>query len=336
MADRPQRLGELDLVERYRAFAPPLAIQAAFGVACAAAALGARVFVDVFAPTAGPYSLIYPAILIATLFGRWPAGLIAAALSFIYAWYFVLPPAHSFAFEDPGDGPRTLVNGAVALAVVWLADIFRSAVRRAVAERDREIAARDMLMQEINHRMKNNFAIVASLLNLQSRQETSEEVKAALAVAASRVQSFAAAHESLYSDARDVQSLDIRDYLQTLAPQLSDALIRNDRVKLSVDADSMTMARDKAVALGLVVNEAVTNAAKHAFSDRGGEIAVAFKREGEGWRLTITDNGRGMAADPQRTGLGSRLISAFAQNAGAELNMERLAQGTRVVLSTRA
>ena len=95
------------------------------------------------------------------------------------------------------------------------------------------------------------------------------------------------------------------------------------------------MDRDRAVSIGLLINELVTNAAKHAFTGReNGNVNVMFRRSDTGWRLTVEDNGIGMDAaranaSPQG-GLGTRLVDAFARQANATLNTETSAAGTRV------
>ena len=338
MRRRFERLGELDLVDRLSGALPPLAIQIIFGVACAGLAIGARLLVDIVAMAAGPYALLYPAVLIATLFGRATAGVSAFAVSFLYAWYVVLPEHNSFHFSNPGDLPRTLVNAASALIIVMLADLFRAAVRRAVIEREQEINARDLLLREIDHRTKNNFAIVSSLLDLQRRQETDEAARAALSIAASRVQSFSGAHCSLYNDLADLSAVDMREYLKTLTDHLGEALFLSGRVDLHLKADAMALPRDRAVSIGLVLNEVVTNAAKHAFGEgETGAIDIVFAKTEKGWRLEVADDGRGMNGASGASGgggLGARLIAAFAQKAGATMHVEKPEKGSRVVLES--
>jgi two-component sensor histidine kinase len=273
--------------------------------------------------------------MIATLFARWRAGLITLLLTFFYSWYALLPNENSFVLANPADGPRLIVVAVTTLLTLALADLFRAAVRRAALERQHELENRDLLLREIDHRMKNNFAIVASLLELQKRQEKSEEARNALAAASARVQSFSSAHRSLYSDGADIHSVDMRDYLKTLIEYLAEALFLTGRVNVRFKAESMAMPRDQAVSVGLVLNEVVTNAAKHAFVDNEtGEIVIDFSNTPQGWRLEVSDNGRGIseAPAPGGGGLGSRLITAFAQKAGAEVIVERPIVGARIIV----
>ncbi len=331
------RFGEIDVVEARPRGLPSLVAEILFGLACTGGMIAVRLAIDLVAPTAGPFSLIYPAVLISTLFGRWRAGLATFVTAFLFAWYFVLPDPQSFRFAVASDAPRTVVNACSALVILLFAEMFRGAVRRAAGERDAEIAFRDLLLREIDHRMKNNFMIVGSLLELPRRRQASEEAREALASAAARIHSFTAAHQALYEDGGRLHDVAMGEYLRTLTRNIVDALFLPERIELRLAADDVTLPRDKAVSIGLVLNEAVTNAAKHAFGpDERGAIAVEFRAEGPDWRLTIADDGRGGAPAPGASnGLGSSLIVAFAERAGAQVTTERLEPGTRVVLRGR-
>lgn len=334
MGNDRQRLGEFDIVERWGGKTPPWLVQIIFGVGCTGAAILARVVVDVFAPTAGPFSLIYPATLISALYGRLTAGAVTCVTGFLFAWYFVLPETHSFHFADPNDGPRTLVNGLSVAVILVFAQVFRRAVRRAVRERDQEIANRDLLLRELDHRTKNNFTIVTSLLELQKRRQTSAAARDALAAAAARVHSFAAAHQSLYQSGGHLRDVAMADYLRQLAEDVVDAFFLAGRVQLEMAIDQIDMPRDQAVSIGVVLNEVITNAAKHAFGPEDtGTVRVEFRAEGRAWRLVVSDDGQGAAAPAKaRSGLGSSLIEAFAARAGGKVSVERAGRGTCVTV----
>ncbi len=343
MDDFRVRLSEVDLVDRLALPVPAIVVQSAIGVAFFVGALVTRAAVDVLATSAGPFSLIYPAVMLATLYGRWQAGLITWLISYLHAWYVVLPVRNSFEFADPSDFARTLVNGAASLVILFFAEAFRRAVRRATEERDAEIQTRDMLLGELDHRTKNNFAMVASLLDLQRRATTSEEVSEALTLASIRVQSFAAIHASIYSKGAFSDEIELNDYLGLLGQELSAAFFPDDRIQIEVACDPVKVPRDRAVALGLIVNEAVTNAAKHAFAeDASGKISVKFQSpRGAPWVLTVEDDGQGTnvkkpAVPASKGGLGSRLIAAFAQKAGGTLETVSSGDGTVVRLTGTA
>jgi hypothetical protein len=111
------RIAEFDIVDQLANRFQPASVQAVFGLACTALMVAGRVPVDVIAPTAGPFALIYPVTLIATLFGRWLAGVITATTAFLWAWYFVLPDPWSFHFARVSDVARLIVKAQLALAM---------------------------------------------------------------------------------------------------------------------------------------------------------------------------------------------------------------------------
>lgn len=328
------RLGELDLADRLSARVPRLVTQVVFGLVCTLAMIVTRWVIDQFAPIAGPFSIIYPAILIATLFGRWRAGLVCLVTSFAYAWYYVLPETGSFAFANAEDQARTIVNGVSSSVIVIFAEVFRRAVRRAVAERRAEVEARDLLLREIDHRMKNNFAMVTSLIDIQRRREKDEYVKEVLGRISTRVHNFAAAHNELYAGARTGDTVDMNVYLSNLVRHLENALFSSDRVSMNFRGVTVRLPRDRAVAVGVVVNELVTNAAKHAFPEqRRGSIDVELNGDDDHWVLIVSDDGAGyVVPDGAESGLGSVLIPAFARSARATFRRETPEIGTRIIL----
>lgn len=333
------KVSDFDIANRFAPLAPQWLTQILFGLACTLGGVFARTGVDVVAAAAGPYALAYPTVLIATLFGRWQAGLVAWATSFLYSWYYVLPAPSSFAFAVEGDGARTIVNGLVVLVILVFAEIFRRAVREANAQRDREIEARGLMLREIDHRMRNNFAIVASFLAMQVRGASTPEAKDMLAAASGRLHSFAAAHRSLYKTYSGIEMaslIDMSSYLGEITEHLKQALFDADSVRVRLDVRDSRLPREKAATIGLMVNELVTNAAKHAFDGRdGGEVQIFFDDDGANWRLMVADNGCGTkaSAPTSEDGLGAALIEAFAQKIGGVVRRENGQAGTRVVVT---
>jgi two-component sensor histidine kinase len=323
------RLSDFDLPDRLAPVLPAWATRVLFAFVCLGVAGAARLAIDTVAPGAGPFALVYPAAIAATLFAGWQSGLITLAVALTYAWYFVLPLRGSFVLGGPGDSARlAVVVSAAALSVV-MAGLFRRAVRRTAARNDARIEERDLFLREIDHRVKNSFALVAGLLDMQRRRAADEPTREALGQALSRVQSIAQAHRHLYRDAAVADRADMKVYLGDLAQALSDGLFLSGAIRLTCEAEPALLPRDRAVSVGLVVNELVTNAAKHAFHGRPeGAIAVTFVRRDGGWRLSVADNGIGMPETPRDGALGRRLIDAFAAQAGGTLSHTTGAQGT--------
>ena len=242
-----KRLGELDLVADVSPNIPAFAAQIAFGVLCFAAAFLTRELVDIFTLGARPFSLIFPAVMISTLYGRWPAGLITFSLAFLHAWYFVLPFEQSFAFENSADRARTVVNGTAALVILFFTEVFRSAVWQATWERDEELKTQELLMRELEHRTKNNFAMVSSLLSMQVRKTASDDVKPALSKAAARVQSFAAIHETIYTSDKYASDILLKSYLTPLIEQLGKGLFEDRPVEIELNCPNGIIPRERAL-----------------------------------------------------------------------------------------
>lgn len=311
----------------------------AFGIVCALAMILLRGLVNLWAPTSGAFALVYPTVMIATLYGRWHAGLVSYVISFGWAWWLVLPETHSFRFEVATDPSRVAINAFSAVIVIIFAEAWRRAVREAAVARDLEIARRDMLMAELEHRTKNNFALVASLLSLQKRRLDNPAASAALDQAIGRVSTFASAYENLAAAHGEGVQVSMKDYLSDVVRRIADGVFDNS-VKVEARIEDCPMPRQTAVAIGLFTNEALTNAAKYAFPDRqDGKIALSFACGGSSWQLRIEDNGIGDAGphksenDKKRPGLGAGLMKAFAQQAEAEHDIIIQKTGRTVTLT---
>ncbi|MCO6186506.1 sensor histidine kinase [Rhizobium sp. L1K21] len=333
-----RRLTRLDISRRLNTPAAKAVSQVLFGVACALIMMAVRSLLDYFAPTSGPFALVYPAVLIATLFGHWLGGLSAFTISFVWAWWFVLPTVGSFHFEIPTDPPRVLINASAAFVIIIFAEAFRRAVQENAAARDLEIARRAMLMQELEHRTKNNFAMVAALLEMQKRGLEDEEVIAALNQAIGRVHAFATAYSVIIPhETADNEHfpVNMRQYLHDIVSPLASASF-SENVAVSLDAEKGDLPHRVAVAIGLFVNEALTNCAKYAFPDgRAGKVCIAFSAGQDKWQLTVSDDGVGhdTHAREKRNSIGTSLMKAFAVQAEAEYEVLTAETGHSVRLS---
>jgi len=329
------RLGEFDLADRLAPLVPRWVTQLCVALLCCGGAALVRAALDAFAPGSAPFALVFPAVMLATLFGRWFAGLATATLTIGYAWFYIYPIAGSFSFGNRAGAINVAVVIFATLLTIAIGEIFSRAVRRATRERDREIADRDLFLAEFDHRVKNNFTIVAGLLDMQRRRAADPATAEALGAALTRVESIGRAHRHLYRSGQP-GLVEMRDYLGDLCATLSDALLLRGGVVLECNVAEGALPRDRAVSIGLVINELVTNAAKHAFTGREtGTIAVAFGPGPGGWVLTVSDNGSGIdeKAKPSADGgLGSRLIEAFARQAGGTISVDSDRTGTIATL----
>ncbi|MEO5866648.1 MAG: sensor histidine kinase [Sphingomonas sp.] len=327
------RLGELDLPDRLAPAIPRVVTQLAVALLCAVAAEVLRMVINTVAPGAAMFALVFPAIMVATLFARWLSGALTATMSIGYVYFVFFLPSVSPRAVNPALSLFAIAVGAGL--TVALAETFRRSVNRATRERDREIADRDLFLEEFDHRVKNNFTIVAGLLDMQRRRAGDPATAEALGIAVSRVESIARAHRHLYRNGQP-GLVEMRDYLGDLCAALAEALSLRGGITLDCHVADAAVQRDRAVSIGLIVNELVTNAAKHAFGGReSGIITVTFAARSGGWALSVGDNGTGIAAAKGPSadgGLGSRLIAAFARQAGGTIVTDSDPTGTTVTL----
>lgn len=212
--------------------------------------------------------------------------------------------------------------------------------RAAQTEIERALAEKTVLLNEVHHRVKNNLQVISSLLNLQSRN-AEPGVQAALRDSQSRVRSMALMHQLLF-ERRDFSALELGPYLRRLGSLLRDTYLGGgSKLRLEVDAPDcgFSMELQQAIPCGLLVNELVTNAIKHAFPDgRAGQVCIRLRAgtaPGDGLAvLEVLDDGIGLpeGLEPgQGRGLGLQLLPLLAEQARARLAVRREA-GTCVSL----
>lgn len=323
MVHRARGLVERDLLGKFD-FPSRTAAQVGFGLICGVVGICLRLLIDNIWPGAGPFSLMIPVVLVATFFGHWQAGAVCLVITFTHAWYYVLPISGSFSFARESDGPRALVNFGSGVFVVILAEIFRSSMRRVLVDRD-------MLLRELEHRVKNNFASVASILRLQMRQHAEDPiVRSALQTALGRVDSYAIVNGLLYRDEHYTGIVDMSSYLEELCRSFEKSVSHAKPVSIVRRIEKVSMPRDQAIAVGLLVNEVVTNALKHAFEEGiMGEVVVELSSGDNGSKLIVSDNGRGIIEKPDTNTLGMRIVASLTQQAHAKMDLSSSENGTQ-------
>jgi PAS domain S-box-containing protein len=203
-------------------------------------------------------------------------------------------------------------------------------------EREHAIAGEriGMLLQELTHRVKNSLQIIAAMVSIEARSHKSGEGKAALERVSHRINALGHLYSKL-SQADTIEAVDAAIYLDELCHDLIASVNEegDTSIVLKTDIDNALLPTDRAIPIGLIVNELVTNAVKYAFpSDTKGTVLVTLKRAPGELRLTVADDGQG--ADPRRadSGLGGRLVERFAQQLGGQLKRESNSRGTTVYL----
>jgi two-component sensor histidine kinase len=194
----------------------------------------------------------------------------------------------------------------------------------------------ETLLREVNHRVANSLQLVSALVQMQSNNLTDEGAKLALQDTQRRIAAIGQVHRRLYT-ADDVESVDMRDYLGALVEELAQTWSSQDSPRaLKLVADPIRLPTDRAVSLGVIVNELVSNACKYAYApEASGEIRIELAREGENFFvLAVEDDGCGMQPDaaPHGTGIGTRVVRAMAQSLASAIEYDSAHRGVRATL----
>ncbi len=226
---------------------------------------------------------------------------------------------------------------------------FRDITARRAIEREKGallaqtedlLRQKQVLLEEMRHRVANSLQIIASILLLKARAVSSEETKGHLQDAHQRVMSVAAVQQYLHTtDGGD--EIDVSTYLIKLCAGLASSMV-GDSNPIAIDAlaDGGMIESATAVSLGLIVTELVINAIKYAFpgGKSGARIMVTYEAEGPDWKLTVSDNGVGQAfpiKSATDTGLGTTIIKALAKQLGAGVEYSDTGPGLTIAV-TRA
>jgi len=202
-----------------------------------------------------------------------------------------------------------------------------------IADKIREdlVREKDILLQELHHRVANSLQIIASVLMQNARKVQSDESRIHLVEAHQRVMSVAALQKQLATSGKG--NVELRPYFAALCQSIGASMIRDyDQLTSDVHTDDSVTTADTSVSLGLIVTELVINALKHAFShNRGGKILVDYHSQGPNWMLSVSDNGVGMPSAPRaKAGLGTTIVQALARQLGATVSVADANPGTKV------
>ncbi|WP_319507108.1 CHASE4 domain-containing protein [uncultured Methanolobus sp.] len=190
-----------------------------------------------------------------------------------------------------------------------------------------EMRKKDLLLKEIHHRVKNNLQVISSLLRLQSRKFTDKKTIEAFRKSQNRAKSMAIAHEKLYQS-RDIENIELETYIDTLTKYLLNSYGCNPNdIKIDIKIKNITQGIDTAIPLGLIVNEIVSNALKHAFKDHKGEIQIEmFLKNNDLYMLIIRDNGIGFPEEidfMKTDSLGMQLVVSLVEQIEGNIELIR-------------
>ena len=194
----------------------------------------------------------------------------------------------------------------------------------------------ETLLREVNHRVSNSLQMVSAFVHMQAKSLSNDEAREALQDTERRIQAIAQVHRRLYTS-DDVESIAMDEYLSALLEELEDTWSTSNAPRpIRLEAEALQLHPDKAVSLGVIVNELVSNACKYAYGEGiAGEVRVRFSKvEPAHFHLVVEDDGCGLTegAAPHGSGLGSRLVLAMAKSLASTLDYDPAHSGVRASL----
>jgi two-component sensor histidine kinase len=257
--------------------------------------------------------------------------------------------------DFPGVGRRIMLLNARKVVYETSADMtillaFTDITERRAIEREKEILLasteelvrqKQVLLEEMEHRVANSLQIIASILMIKARGVSSEETRIHLRDAHQRVMSVAAVQSHLHAS-DGIDQIGVGSYLTKLCGSLASSMIGEDQpIAIKVVADEGTLGSAQVVSIGLIITELVINALKYAFpvDKPGSEVLVTYESEGHDWTLVIRDNGIGKSdnVSPGRNGgLGTVIVGALVKQLDAKMNVANVEPGLRISVSRTA
>jgi two-component system, sensor histidine kinase PdtaS len=304
-------------------------------------ALALRLALDPFLE-GSPFLLFVVAIILCAALFDHGSGIFAVLLSAALAKWFLIEPTGTLKVQDTAD----VVGLAFFIGIGLLTAAVLEALHRVAADlieaNERLIASeqeKDLLMQEASHRFKNELAMLTALLRLQERAIEDTTARAAFRSTADRVHVLGRVHERLLR-ANHAAVIDTREFLAALCDDLRSALVGLRPISLKADVESHFLPQERAVPVGLVLNELLTNALKYAFPDgRNGTVRVRFTRDDEGFCLIVSDDGVGKAPESDGIrdggGLGQRLVASMVAQLEGSYELTPNSDGTGSVAQVR-
>ena len=247
--------------------------------------------------------------------------------------------------EFPDLGNRTMrlnarqvfyEGGAGTTILLGIEDI----TERRVLEREKDdlLQQKEVLLEEMQHRIANSLQVISSVILMKARTVKSEEARLHLRDTHERVMSVVAVQKQLHA-AGTIGPINVVPYLSSLCETLAGSMIGNTRpISLKVVGDGGSAPCRRAESLGLIVTELVMNSLKHAFPDEKseGQIIVAYETAGTNWKLSVSDDGIGKQVGvfaQAKSGLGTGIVTALAQQLGAQVETLSGAEGTTVSIT---
>jgi two-component sensor histidine kinase len=277
----------------------------AFATLCVAAATVLRLLVDLIAPNSVAFATYFPAVLVATLVGGVSAGIFTILLSGMVAWWAFIPPRFDW---SPLTTEQIISVGLFVLAaamIVWIAGQYRSVVRRL----DQEESYRQVVVDELGHRVKNKLATIYAILRHELRGHP--DIWASVS---GRLRALSAADDFLVK--ADGKGVELRQILEMeLEPY--------DSSRITLHGEPVLLFSKVPTVLALVFHELATNAAKYgALSTSDGHLTISWRPHGEQIAVEWIETGGPAVTAPSRRSFGSNLIERSLDGFGGSAKIE--------------
>lgn len=296
----------------------------AFAVLAAFLAYAVRAKADGVLPPGFPFLTFFPAVIVTAFVAGLGPGILCGILSGLASWYFFVNPIGSFELNPSS---AFAMGFYVFIVAVDLAIIHAMTVALDRLQAERRLTAalyeqQRTMFQELQHRVANNMAFVASLLTLEKRRASAPDQAQALEAAITRIDTMSRLHRRLYDP--EAANAPIETHLRETITDLID-MAGAERVELVVEAVDVQLELSRLITLSMLLSEVAMNSLKHAFNTRGsGRISVALRRlEDRQLELVVSDDGSGMGPPkPGRGGLGSRIVENLGAQLGGKIRVE--------------
>ena len=213
-------------------------------------------------------------------------------------------------------GPRSLDESGAPIVVINTRDITETV--QIEQRQQASLEEKTVLLREIHHRVKNNLQIVSSLLNIAATTEVDERAVEVLLATRNRVRAMALVHERIFRE-HGMQELDLYAYVHDLVESITDSYAMSGILQVAAEHVHGSVGLEVAVPLGIILNELITNAIKHAFPDgNAGTIQVSVLRDNKALNMSVHDDGVGIQADHDASrSIGLTLVHTLAEQLGA-------------------
>ena len=224
-----------------------------------------------------------------------------------------------------------IIMAAISLIILMLSNLQKSKSKELIEKKNNE---NELLLKELHHRVKNNLQVIYSLINLQKRRIDSPELHQSLSMVQNRIKTMSLVHQNLHEN-ENFKEVNLEAYVKTIADYLKLLYLNEDKeisIQLSVD-ESIELIMDRAITIGLLINEIMSNSMKYAFKGRKkGNISIDVQKIHNGFQMKISDDGIGFSMDQVNSkSLGMYLIENLVKQIQGKYELEQN-EGTTYII----